>query len=220
MDFLKIVKSIEELLYEVMTWLVFYPRTMWLSVSRPLEMMEYSDTEQTEAPEKQYVDTLSPPLFLLLSIVIAHVIEVAAREKIVLGKGVGAEIEGSHEYLLALRMIIYSLFPLMFAIAVLRRQGHKIDRGHLRAPFFSQCYIAAPTALLVGLASVAVRGPDNAIALAGWMIVPVAVIWYLWLQTKWLARHLGTSAVRSVPVAVWTFVKAVAVATAIIVALR
>jgi len=27
MDFLRIIRSLEELLYEVMTWLVFYPRT-------------------------------------------------------------------------------------------------------------------------------------------------------------------------------------------------
>ena len=35
MDFLKIIRSLEELLYEVMTWLVFYPRTMWRIVARP-----------------------------------------------------------------------------------------------------------------------------------------------------------------------------------------
>jgi len=220
MDFLNIVKSIEELLYEVMTWLVFYPRTMWLAVSQPYQMMEYSDTEQREQPEQQYEDTLSPPMFLLLSIVIAHVIEVAAGEKIILGAGVGAEIEGSHEYLLALRMIIYSVFPLMFAIAVLKRQGRKIARTHLRAPFFSQCYIAAPAALVVSLASVAVRGPNNAVALAGWAIVPVVITWYLWLQTKWLSKHLRASAARSASVAAWTFAKAMAVAVVILVSLR
>ena len=35
MDFLKIVKSIEELLYEVMAWLVFYPKTLWRVIAHP-----------------------------------------------------------------------------------------------------------------------------------------------------------------------------------------
>lgn len=40
MDFMKIPKSLEEFLYEVMTWLVFYPRKMWLALRRPLVMMD------------------------------------------------------------------------------------------------------------------------------------------------------------------------------------
>ncbi|SFV34632.1 hypothetical protein SAMN05216456_1952 [Devosia crocina] len=29
MDFMKLLKSIEELLYELITWFVFYPLTLW-----------------------------------------------------------------------------------------------------------------------------------------------------------------------------------------------
>lgn len=35
MDFMKILKSLEEALYEVMVWLVFYPFTMWQVMTRP-----------------------------------------------------------------------------------------------------------------------------------------------------------------------------------------
>ena len=72
MDFLRIIRSLEELLYEVMTWLVFYPRTLWRIVATPGRMMRYSDAEQADAPDKQYTDTLSPPLFLMLTILIGH----------------------------------------------------------------------------------------------------------------------------------------------------
>ena len=117
-------------------------------------MMKYSDVEQTEAPEQQYIDTLSPPLFLMLSILIAHAIEVAMHERIVLRSGLAGELVQSHEYLLMLRAIAFSIVPLMFAVALLKGLGQKIDREKLRGPFYSQCYVAAPFALAFGLASV------------------------------------------------------------------
>ena len=33
MDFMKLLKSLEELLYEVVSWLVFYPLTLWHSLT-------------------------------------------------------------------------------------------------------------------------------------------------------------------------------------------
>ncbi|HUH09643.1 MAG TPA: hypothetical protein VLZ73_03745, partial [Brevundimonas sp.] len=68
MNVLTILRSVEELLYEVISWLLFYPRTLWMTVTRPLRTMRYSDSEQRDRPEQQYLETLSPPLFLVLSI--------------------------------------------------------------------------------------------------------------------------------------------------------
>jgi hypothetical protein len=215
MDFLKIVKSIEELLYEVMAWLVFYPRTLWRVIRRPSDMMKYSEAEQTEAPEQQYNDTLSPPLFLLLSILIAHAIEVAMHERIVLHSGLAGELVKSHEYLLMLRAIAFSIVPLMFALALLKGLRRPIDREKLRGPFYSQCYVAAPFALAFGLSSVAIRSPFHALRIAGIAGAVLAVVWYLWLQTGWLSAHLNISTGRSLLVALWTSAKAIAIIVAI-----
>lgn len=221
MDFLNIIRSIEELLYEVMAWMVFYPRTLWRTVRNPYEMMRYSEVEATEAPEKQYTDTLSPPLFLILSILITHGIEVAARENaFLLHGGLGAEIVKSQEALLALRGIAFSVFPIMFALAALSHLGRKIDRDHLRAPFFSQCYVAAPFALTLGLASVAVRWPLDPLRHAGLAAVAAVIIWYIWLQTRWLSAHLGISIPRSLALAIWTFLKSLAIIAVGTLALR
>src|SRR5690349_10768094 len=72
MNFFNLLQSLDELLYEVMSWLVFYPITLWRTLVRPLQMMDYSDVEQGDASDQQYTDTLSPPLFLLLSLIIIH----------------------------------------------------------------------------------------------------------------------------------------------------
>lgn len=77
LDFMKLLKSLEELLYELVSWLVFYPLTMWRSVVRPLTMMRYADAELTDEPADQYEDTLSPPLFLLITLLLSQCLSAA-----------------------------------------------------------------------------------------------------------------------------------------------
>lgn len=61
MDFMKWLNSLDELLYEVMSWLVFYPLTLWRTLLQPIGMMKYAD-RQLDLPEaEQYTDALSPP---------------------------------------------------------------------------------------------------------------------------------------------------------------
>ena len=53
---------------------------------------------------------------------------------------------------LLLTASIYSVYPLVLAIALLRQQHRQIDRRALRPPFYSQCFVAAPFALANALA--------------------------------------------------------------------
>ncbi len=75
MIFFHILKSLDELLYELMTWLFFYPVTLWRALRHPLRMMEYARTELRKNPEDQFRETLRPPIFLLVTLVIAHIVE-------------------------------------------------------------------------------------------------------------------------------------------------
>jgi hypothetical protein len=60
MDFIKVIRSLEELLYEVMTWLVFYPRTMWRIVAHPAATTRYSEDEETQARSRSASSPWSP----------------------------------------------------------------------------------------------------------------------------------------------------------------
>ena len=62
MHFVSLLKSLDDLLYQVVSWLVFYPITLWRVLRRPGAMMVYADRELADAEERQYEDTLSPPL--------------------------------------------------------------------------------------------------------------------------------------------------------------
>ncbi|GAA0622056.1 hypothetical protein GCM10009422_17470 [Brevundimonas kwangchunensis] len=187
MNVLTILRSVEELLYEVMSWLLFYPRTLVMTLRHPLRTMRYSDSEQRDKPDKQYLETLSPPLFLVLSILLAHGIELAA--------GFGVErhasevsrlITASDQNLLIFRALMFSLHPLVFAWAWLKLSGHKVDRDTLRPPFFAQCYLSGATSILVSLGSMGVRDTALWTTVAGVVVVLAATGWYIGIQRLWL----------------------------------
>ena len=136
MGFLQLLRSVEDLLYEIMSWLVFYPRTLWRVMRHPLQMIEYSERELGDTAEEQYTDTLSPPLFLLLSIVLAHGVELSFGQAPSAPKGVmGKLFANSEETLLLFRSVTFSIYPLMFAVAAVKRSAQELDRSTLRRPF-------------------------------------------------------------------------------------
>ncbi|RZJ45644.1 MAG: hypothetical protein EON87_07010 [Brevundimonas sp.] len=198
MNAMKILQSVEELLYEVMSWLLFYPRTLFMTLVHPLRTMRYSDNEQRDKPEKQYLETLSPPLFLVLSILLAHGLE------LLFGVAVTNEpnpvsrfITGNDQNLLAFRALMFSLHPLVFAWAFLKLSGHRIDRDSLRTPFFAQCYLSGATSILVSLGTLGVGDPAIWTTVAGIGLVAVITVWYVAIQHLWLMSVPGLSRVRA-----------------------
>lgn len=206
MDFMKILKSLEQALYEVMVWLVFYPLTMWQVLTRPAAMMTYADDELDQADEERYSDRLSPPIFLAITLGLNHLAELTT--------GFGAAQQGilaSDQNLLGFRMLIFSIYPLVLSVRLLRQQGIALDRKSLRAPFYAQCYVAAPWAAVVGTAPVAAmqaQGQTVDALLTALGVMALAAVWYVTLQTRWFARHLGKGVWNGLRNAIWTFVQA------------
>lgn len=198
MNAMKILQSVEELLYEVMSWLLFYPRTLLMTLRHPLRTMRYSDREQQDKPEKQYLETLSPPLFLVLSILAAHGLELLFGVPLTDEPNpVSRFVTANDQNLLAFRALMFSLHPLVFAWAFLRLSGRKIDRESLRTPFFAQCYLAGATSILISLGSLGAQDPAIWTTLAGVAIVLVTTVWYVAVQRLWLMAAPGMTTLRA-----------------------
>ncbi|CAN5466832.1 hypothetical protein BH10PSE1_BH10PSE1_17450 [soil metagenome] len=218
MDFLKIVRGIEEFIFEATSWLAFYPLTLWRIIRSPLATMEYSDREQAEPEERRYDDSLSPPLLLLATIVIANAASVAAHipppES---ASDLTKALASSPQNLVLFRSLVFSLIPLVSALTLLRKQGKKISRDSLRAPFYAQCYLAAPCAAFVSAGGIIFQRPDipNVIGLLG-MIGGAA--WFLIVQTRWFRKRLDIAWGAAVLTAVWAVVRALVYLTLILVA--
>lgn len=192
MNFLSILKSLDDLLFEVMSWLIFYPLTLWRALTRPLAMMRYADTELKDAPERQYSDVLSPPLFLLLTLVLSHLVEVAVigdSPLIASKRGLAAFITDDTS-LIALRMVAFATFPLTMALRMVRARRQKLERDTLKLPFYSQCYAAGPLALLFGVGTTLGQCVPPGVQLAGALLALGAVAWFLVLETIWFRRLL------------------------------
>ncbi|XUY29998.1 permease (plasmid) [Agrobacterium sp. rho-8.1] len=208
MDFMKLLKSLEELLYELVSWLVFYPVTMWRSVVTPLSMMRYADIELADKPEDQYQDTLSPPLFLLITLLLSQALSASLPS--VYDPTEAARELGSGSNLLIARGVIFGIYPLCMAVILLRSKTVSITRNSLRPPFFSQCYVAAPFAFVLVLAFDFFSMPQDQGTLEGVVVLAVAAIWYAQAQVRWFMLDLCIGAARALAI----FVGAVLLATA------
>lgn len=209
MDFVKIIQSLEEFLYEVMTWLIFYPRTLWRAIRHPIQLLHYSDKELRDAPEQQFTDLISPPLFLLLTILLSHLIEVAFHQSLPkAATPIGETIVSSEGNLLLLRATLFSIYPLMFAVMRLRRQESPLNRETLRRPFYAQCYIAGPAALVLGIAAIMMRAAKPEVAIAGLALALLSIGWYLAIETVWLRLQTQTPVWTALGSAVMTWILA------------
>ncbi len=196
MDFMKVLKSLEELLYELVSWLVFYPLTLGRAVTSPLSMMRYADLELADRLEDQYDDVISPPLFLLITLLLAQAVS-TLMPKGAAETAAEAALTQSDTNLLLARGVIFGIFPLAMAVTLLVSKGIRITRNTLRPPFFSQCYVAAPFAFLLGLAIDLLLVPGGDSQTAGLAALFGALLWYGQAQVRWFRLDLGVGLMKA-----------------------
>lgn len=197
MDFLKILRSLEEFLYELMTWLLFYPRTMWRILRHPGQMAHYAHRELMDKDDDQFTDAISPPLFLMLSVVLAHVVEVTSHSTMFTPVGgLTKDFFSSEQNLLLYRSIMYSIWPLVGATVMMKRRHEEIDRKTLRPAFFTQCYLAAPFAIAFSVGSSVSHGGIEHAFLIGNGVMFAAFCWYIAVQTVWFRQTLHFGLIR------------------------
>ncbi len=208
MDFLKIIRSFEELIFEAVIWLILYPRTLWRILVRPLATLAYSDAEQGQPEGLRYDDAISPPLLLLATALLINLAGVAlhvppppdAERKLHL-------LFASPQNLVFARSLVFSIVPLVAAATVLKARGLPLARETLRGPFYAQCYLAAPCAMAAGFGGIILQRPDfpNGLAL---MLIGLGAVWFLSVQVRWFAQQLGQSLARAALTTLWMLVRA------------
>lgn len=206
---MKLLRSFEEFIFEALSWLVFYPLTVWRIVSRPLTTMAYSDAEQGDTDEGRYDDALSPPLLLLVTVVMVNAIATALHtEELEATSTVTQALLASPQNLALFRALIFSLVPLVAAATLLRRTRTRLSRETLRPPFYAQCYLATPCCLVLGLGLSILRRPDVPDA-PGAALLVIGGAWFLITQTRWFRSRLGVSWANAAWTTIWALVRAV-----------
>ena len=181
MHFFQFLKSLDALLFEVTSWLVFYPVTLWRTLRHPAAMMDYAASELKQPPEDQYDDSVSPPIMLLLTVVLAHGLEIAliGESKLIAETRGFAGLISDDTSLILLRLVAFAAFPLLTAVQTVRGLRKRLTRATLEPHFFAQCYATAPFALLTSLAATfsQVREDWSQLLAGGLLAFMVALGW-------------------------------------------
>ena len=203
MNFMAIIRSLEEFVYEIVTWLVFYPRLFLQVLLRPMSALAYARGEFGKPEDQRFDAALSPLLFLLLSLLISHLAELAWRETATDVAVMNSGVLSSDFNLVVFRSVLFAAFPLAFAVEEVASARTPLARSTLMATFYVQCLPAAVYALVVGLGFLVEQRPGG--AAIGWSVVGAASLWYLAVQTGWRRRD-GRGWGRAVAVALGGFI--------------
>ena len=180
MDLMRLLRSLEEFLYELVGWLVFYPRTFWRILRHPGAIARYTRRELSEEPERQFQETISPVLMLILSVGLAHALEMALKlPSPRVESPLGQLLFGSEQGLLLTRSVIFCIYALGAALGTLRRERQAITRITLREPFSIQAFLACPFVVLLSIGLQMQRMDGQWIPVAGLALGIFACAWYV-----------------------------------------
>lgn len=207
MDPMKLLRSLEEFLFEAIALLFFYPMTLLRILFRPLTTMRYAENEELQDKEGRYNSAVSPPLLLVLTLVLSNFIGVAAQMPQPESAGPFAKmIFDSPQYLVLFRGLLFSLLPLIGAITMLRKQNIEVSRDALRPPFFAQCYLIVPFTLSMTLASIGVARGGTPLLLGAATVV-ASCAWLVIIQAMWFRVKLSQSISRCLLTALGVFLR-------------
>lgn len=201
MDLMALVRSIEELLYEIASWALFFPLTLWRCIRDPIRMMRYGAAELTDKTEHRFAEALSPPILLILTLVLLHLLELPPPEDLL--EAIPWLFEDARN-LLIFRASVFGLLPLFCAALDLHRQGTPVTRETLRPSFYSHCYLATPFILSVEIALIIADLPVATIVPVAMMVG--AIGWYVTALAVWIRRQTGIGIARAVANAAATLI--------------
>lgn len=186
---MNLLRSAEQLLYEVVSWLVFYPLTLWRCLRHPSAMIGYAESELTKPPEAQFQDALSPPIFLFLTLLLVYLVQTGILHDSVVLSGV----LGDTRNLLVFRAVSFSLFPMLLGLQHVRLAGQRLSRQTLRPMFYAQCYITVPAVLALDMAMMLGKSSARWSDAAAWIIFLVGLSWYCAALMRGFMHHRGVS---------------------------
>jgi hypothetical protein len=200
MNFVQWLNSLDKLLYELMSWLVFFPVTLWRIARHPLATMCYAEDQLKLAPERQFRGTVNPPITLVLTLVLSQAIDLSLHDvnPIVASKQGLAGLVNDNTTLLSLRLVLFGVIPLALATHKVRRSGVPLDRDSLQAPFYAQCFAIAPFALAISIGLTLAMQANPLLHVTGVGAACLAVVYYSIVETRWFHRELRQSYTRSV----------------------
>jgi hypothetical protein len=139
MDLVKMLRSLEDAVYEIIAWVMLLPKTFLRVATRPDWVPGYVNDEFKKESAERFDDYLSPVIFWVLVAVVPVVLlapdEVSARSEFM------AAIEESN---LLEAALIALVTPMVYMIWMEWLNKRPIKRSTLKRQFYIQCYLVSP----------------------------------------------------------------------------
>jgi len=148
MDLFKIVRSIEELLYQIVIWVLLVPKTLVRVIRSPSWAQLYVTEEIKKDPDNQFEEYMSPIMFLVAAAVLPSFV-LSSLDPVEIKIPIYKLIAPNTEYKFYIHAFLWALAPLSFAYVHFRELNESINREDLKLFFYIQCYVIAPISLII-----------------------------------------------------------------------
>jgi hypothetical protein len=199
LDFFNFAKAVEQGIYDVMMWIFFYPFTLIRTVIFPVATLQYVYAESRKDSDMAFSEAMRPALLIFISIVIGTLVTPFTDDQAALVRETrfGRFLVESWFALVFYRMTAFSLFPLVGALLLDVLTPGAVSRETLRTPFYLQCYICAPFALIASPTLVNVAHDTMPVYLA----FVAVTCWFLAAQFMFFRTYARQSVLRSLVLA-------------------
>lgn len=177
MDFVKTLQSLEEAVYEVVTWVLFLPKTVFQVLVRPGWIAPYVSGEFDKKPDERFQAFLSPVLFWLILAVVPY----AATSLNTDTTQLNVQVAIPDSSVLVSTALLLIAVPMWFALALALLKRLPVDRENLKRLFYMQCYPVGLYEILMLplLLRIALRGDQ-----VSGLVLTVSQV-SLWVGTAW-----------------------------------
>ena len=195
MDFFNFAKAVEQGIYDVMMWILFYPLTLLRMIVRPASTLQYVYAESRGDPDVAFSEAMRPALMIFISIAIGTLLAPFTDDQRALLQStpIGNLVTSSWFFLIFYRMVAFSFFPLCGALLLDLLTPGSISRETLRTPFYLQCYICAPFALIASPTLVNIQHDSMPVYAA----FAAVTLWFLAVQYIFFRDYARQTVVRS-----------------------
>jgi hypothetical protein len=146
MDFVRLIRSVEEFVYEICVWILLIPKTLFKIIFNPKWVILYIKEELAKEEKKQFQEYVPPMLFWVLIVVIpTFIILRTLSVELSLENKTFTELWGNS---LETKILVISAFlvagPLTFSWGIQKKQKKPITKDSFRENFYIQVYVFSP----------------------------------------------------------------------------
>ncbi|MEO1021673.1 MAG: hypothetical protein AAFW89_03955 [Bacteroidota bacterium] len=152
MLFLRVISTLEELIFQFAVWLILLPKTIRKVLFRWSWAYHYVKQELEKEQEARFQDHLSPILFwVIVAVIPFYALGFEFFQDFFSDTKFGNFKSLGFETTLFGVACLLTVPPLVFAVRLQRKQGEEITYTTIRDTFYTQIYIAAPAQIISGL---------------------------------------------------------------------